>query len=143
MIPILQSVFQSLTDYGFVMRVSQVNYLQENNTIAQRFKTYLASNNSLVKSQNANMGINFFMDNPNNLFSGNTIDETTQDLYEIIYMNFGIKNNNTAANNESLFLSFLQTNKTGLKLLKGDATFSNWQLLNKDSNGNVIPQNCP
>ena len=55
MIPILQSVFQSLTDYGFVMRVSQVNYLQENNTIAQRFKTYLASNNSLVKSQNANM----------------------------------------------------------------------------------------
>ena len=89
------------------------------------------------------MGINFFMDNPNNLFSGNTIDETTQDLYEIIYMNFGIKNNNTAANNESLFLSFLQTNKTGLKLLKGDATFSNWQLLNKDSNGNVIPQNCP
>ena len=64
MIPILQSVFQSLTDYGFVMRVSQVNYLQENNTIAQRFKTYLASNNSLVKSQNANMGINFFMDNP-------------------------------------------------------------------------------
>ena len=78
-----------------------------------------------------------------NLFTGNTIDETTQDLYEIIYMNFGIKTNNTAANNESLFLSYLQTNKTGLKLLKGDATFSNWQLLNKDSNGNVIPQNCP
>ena len=72
------------------------------------------------------------MDNPNNLFSGNTIDETTQDLYEIIYMNFGIKNNNTAANNESLFLSYLQTNKTGLKLLKGDATFSNLQLLNKN-----------
>ena len=62
--PAVQSVFQSLTDYGFVMHVSQVNYLQENNTIAQRFKTYLASNNSLEKSQNANMGINFFMDNP-------------------------------------------------------------------------------
>ena len=62
--PVVQSVFQSLTDYGIVLHVSQVNYLQENNTIAQRFKTYLATNNSLIKSQNANMGINFFMDNP-------------------------------------------------------------------------------
>ncbi len=283
--PTVQSVFQSLTDYGIVLHVTQVDFLQQNNTLAQRFRTYLASDNSLVKSQNANMGINFFMDNPgatwqdflnmvpktpcekiskigknsktkdlfgilkpkvnstkefgyiltedggaisdtpiegdsgeyrikfpvnapidglihshfaggysvfsvsdmfalaqlykngkikdmdsfvigvvtasntqymmiiddptkfgtfaNNLFSGNTIDETTQDLYEIIFMNFGIKTNNTAAKNESLFLSYLQTNKTGLKLLKGDATFSNWQLLNKDSNGNVIPQNCP
>ncbi len=62
--PAVQSVFQSLTDYGFVMHVSQVNYLQENNTIAQRFKTYLASNNSLEKSKFAIWGINFFMDNP-------------------------------------------------------------------------------
>ena len=62
--PIVQSVFQSLTDYGIVLHVSQVNYLQENNTIAQRFRTYLASDNSLVKSQNTTMGINFFMDNP-------------------------------------------------------------------------------
>ncbi|WP_084406775.1 T6SS effector amidase Tae4 family protein [Epilithonimonas tenax] len=62
--PAVQSVFQSLTDYGIVLHVSQVNYLQENNTIAQRFRTYLASDNSLVKSQNANMGINFFIDNP-------------------------------------------------------------------------------
>jgi hypothetical protein len=62
--PIVQSVFQSLTDYGIVLHVSQVDFLQQNSTIAQRFRTYLASDNSLVKSQNANMGINFFMDNP-------------------------------------------------------------------------------
>ena len=45
------------------MHVSQVDYLQGNNTLAQRFRTYLSSDNSFVKSQNANMGINFFMDN--------------------------------------------------------------------------------
>ena len=283
--PIVQSVFQSLTDYGIVLHVSQVNYLQENNTIAQRFRTYLASDNSLVKSQNANMGINFFIDNPgatwqdflnqvpktpcekitkigknsktkdlfgllkpktnstkesgyiltesggsiyetyiegntgehsinfsvntpidgfihshyigllsvfsvsdmfalaqlykngkikdmdsfvigvvtasntqymmviddpakfgafaDNLFTGNQIDQKTQDLYEIIYEGYGIKTSNTASNNEGSFLSYLQSNKTGLKLLKGDSTFGNWQILNKDSNGTVIPQNCP
>ena len=76
------------------------------------------------------------------LFTGNQIDQKTQDLYEIIYEGYGIKTSNTASNNEGSFLSYLQSNKTGLKLLKGDSTFGNWQILNKDSNGTVIPQNC-
>ena len=78
-----------------------------------------------------------------NLFEGNEIDQNVQNMYEFVYAGFGIKTNNTAINNESSFLSYLQTNKTGLRLLKGDSTFSNWQILSKDSNGNVIPQNCP
>ena len=282
--PNVQSIFQSLTDFGYVLGTSHLDFLQQNNTIAMKFRNYLVSN-TLIKSQNAILGINFFIDNPgatwqqflnlipktpcekiskvgknirtkdlfgilkpkvnstkefgyilaensgtvsedpiegntgehsisfsvnipidgfihshyigllsvfsvsdmfalaqlyksgkikdvnsfvigvvtasntqylmviddptkfgafaDNLFEGNEIDQNVQNMYEFVYAGFGIKTNNTAINNESSFLSYLQTNKTGLRLLKGDSTFSNWQILSKDSNGNVIPQNCP
>ncbi|WP_028121249.1 hypothetical protein [Epilithonimonas tenax] len=80
----------------------------------------------------------------NKLFSGNQIDEDMLRNYEAIYeFVYKIKTNNTASVNENAFVGYLKTADTGLKMLKGDASFGNWQLLNKDSNGNVVPQNCP
>ncbi|WP_028121695.1 hypothetical protein [Epilithonimonas tenax] len=37
--------------------------MEQNTSFAQKFRNYLVIN-ALIKSQNANMGINFFMDNP-------------------------------------------------------------------------------
>nr|WP_314494123.1 hypothetical protein [uncultured Chryseobacterium sp.] len=78
----------------------------------------------------------------NTLFTGNEIDPNIANLYETSYNILQINNTNSVANNESNFLTFLEQNNLGLKMLKGDSTFNSWSLLTKNSEGTVVPQNC-
>ncbi|WP_419867820.1 hypothetical protein [Chryseobacterium sp. CT-SW4] len=78
-----------------------------------------------------------------NLFEGNVFDEVMLNAYEHVYNIYGIDPNNTSAGNEKSFYNYLNANNTGLAILKGDNNMQNWGLLTKDSNGNIITQNCP
>ncbi|MDH6250465.1 hypothetical protein M2347_000192 [Chryseobacterium sp. H1D6B] len=77
------------------------------------------------------------------LFTGNQIDADALNAYENIYSLYNISTTNTPAINEVAFVKYIEKNATGLKVLKGNASFSNWGLLKKDSNGNIVTQNCP
>lgn len=78
-----------------------------------------------------------------NLYSGNTFDQSAIDTYELIYSWYKISAENTTENNEMGFYNYLEANKTGLKVLKGDNEFSNWKLIKEDANGNIISEDCP
>ncbi|WP_419868524.1 hypothetical protein [Chryseobacterium sp. CT-SW4] len=78
-----------------------------------------------------------------NLFEGNTFDPVVLKNYEFVYQMFGIDYDNSVVSNEKGFYNYLEANNTGLKILKGDNNMLNWGLLTKDSNGNIILQNCP
>ncbi|MBD3907052.1 hypothetical protein NAL32_21410 [Chryseobacterium sp. Ch-15] len=79
-----------------------------------------------------------------NVMAGGQLDQAMIDAYSDIYNNiFQIKPQNSVSINENNFVKYLESNNTGLKVLKGDETFSNWALLSKSSNGNIVPQNCP
>lgn len=76
--------------------------------------------------------------NANNQFSDDAIK---MQAYQYKQVN-NISVETSAENNEINFVKFLEDNNSGLKVLKGDATFSNWSLLQKDANGNISPKNC-
>ncbi len=79
-----------------------------------------------------------------NLFTGNEIDDIALNIYEKIYKDlYKITPTNTVSINENAFVGYLQTADTGLKILKGDSTFNNWNVLTKNSDGTVTSQNCP
>ncbi|MBD3907359.1 hypothetical protein NAL32_22045 [Chryseobacterium sp. Ch-15] len=79
-----------------------------------------------------------------NVMAGGQLDQAMIEAYSVLYNNiFQIKPQNPVNTNENNFVKYLESNNTGLKVLKGDETFSNWALLSKNSNGNIVPQNCP
>lgn len=78
----------------------------------------------------------------NNLFSENTIDKKSMEMYEYMYSNmYGIKPTNTSQENENSFVNYLQTTGSGLKLIKGDRNMDNWKVLER-GNGSPIQQDC-
>lgn len=75
---------------------------------------------------------------PNNQFTEK--DKNTQ---EIVYEKFGIKPSNNGDVNEQNFIHFLETQGSGLKLLKAnDSEFNDWDIVKLDWNGNVKKEKC-
>ena len=64
------------------------------------------------------------------------------DQYSSIYKGFGIRETNSSEVNEKAFLHYLELTNSGLKLLKGDATFSNWSRRSVDENDVVVDNPC-
>lgn len=76
-------------------------------------------------------------------YANKLVKESTLDLFTGVYANyFNIKPTNSTENNEKAFLQFLETTHSGLKLLKGDATFSNWSRRSVNDNGVVVDNPC-
>ncbi|MDE5429495.1 hypothetical protein [Elizabethkingia meningoseptica] len=74
------------------------------------------------------------------LFTGNTVEPNVLNAYQIAYEKiYGISTQNTVENNENLFVRYLASAGTGLKLIKGTPDMKKWSLLDKDANGNVVP----
>lgn len=79
----------------------------------------------------------------NNLFNGDKIDKDIQDNYERVYqLIYKITPTNTPQLNENSFVNYLRITGSGLKLMKGDKNMSNWKVLEKGSNGNLIEKKC-
>ncbi|WP_313096698.1 hypothetical protein [Empedobacter sp.] len=74
----------------------------------------------------------------------NQINETALSDYEYFFKNmYSITPENNLSTNENNFIDFLEKSNTGLKVLKGSEDFKNWNLLNKNSSGDIIEQYCP
>ncbi|RCU43355.1 hypothetical protein EIZ47_04045 [Chryseobacterium lacus] len=78
----------------------------------------------------------------NLLNSNGGYDSNSVNMYQIIYDKYNINESNSPAMNEAAFVRFLEATNSGLKALKGTSDFNNWQVLNKNANGTVTPQNC-
>ena len=61
------------------------------------------------------------------------------DLYESMYH---IKETNTVVENETAFMLYLESNKTGLKLFKGNDAFNSWKRKKVDEDGNIVDNPC-
>ena len=60
-----------------------------------------------------------------------------------MYEKFGIKPSNNGDVNEQNFIHFLETQGSGLKLLKAnDSEFNDWDIVKLDWNGNVKKEKC-
>jgi hypothetical protein len=82
--------------------------------------------------------LNEFSKYANMLVGTSSLDEYSYS-YETI---FKIKPTNSPEDNEKAFIQFLDAAHTGLKLLKGDATFSNWSRRSVDENHVVVDNPC-
>ncbi|SUX46136.1 hypothetical protein [Chryseobacterium indoltheticum] len=87
-------------------------------------------------------GIQFTSFASSMLDSQNQYSTVMSSMQEIMYVKNGITNNNTLENNENNFLRYLQSNNSGLKILKGDKNFSDWSLLEINELGKTVPTKC-
>ncbi len=70
--------------------------------------------------------------------TGTTINKY-KEFYKIMY---NIKDTNTNEDNEKNLLKYLDQLKSGLKLFRGNANFTQWTPLGLDANNNVIVKPC-
>lgn len=78
-----------------------------------------------------------------NFVANGQINESyVKQLDEKYYMNGITTGNNNITGNEAGLLNILQQSNSGLKILKGDSTFSNWNIIQKGSNDQIIKTNC-
>lgn len=77
------------------------------------------------------------------LFSGNTINETMVNAYEYIYGTvYNITPNNDIKTNEDNFVRYLEKSNTGLKIMRGDTNMNDWSSMEIDKNGQINIKKC-
>lgn len=78
------------------------------------------------------------------LDNNNQYTEEAKNLHEAMYEQiFQISPSSNGSLNEKRFMAFLETQNSGLKVLKAnDNTFNNWSVLARISDGTVMSINC-
>lgn len=69
-------------------------------------------------------------------------DKDKIDRMDMEYLMSGITYSDNLLGNEAGLLYLLDKFSSGLKVLKGDSTFSNWQQIERGSNDQIIPTPC-
>ena len=86
------------------------------------------------------------------LASNTSINKNGLDYIETLYFKKGLIadkdkigvsfENNSSNEDLSDFLDILNISNSGLKVMKGDSNFNNWQIVNKDNNDQIVTTNC-
>ncbi|AZA60885.1 hypothetical protein EG340_07445 [Chryseobacterium indoltheticum] len=78
----------------------------------------------------------------NNFLTNGVIDNDKIDSFDEEYANSGINYGSNLIGNEAGFLYLLNKFNSGLKVLKGDHTFTNWQQIERGYNDQVVSTPC-
>lgn len=78
----------------------------------------------------------------NKFLTGGQLDKDKIDAVDVGYFASGINQGPNLASNEAGMLHYLTANNSGLKVLKGDSTFNNWQQIERGYNDQIITTNC-
>ncbi len=81
----------------------------------------------------------------NSIMNGNEINPDAYNGFETILQNppFNINMNNNFTTNQDNFVKFLESLNTGLKLVEVSDDYTTYKTINRNSDGNVVSQNCP
>jgi hypothetical protein len=76
-------------------------------------------------------------------FAKSLVNNSTLDVYSHAYQYiYKISQENTNDANEKSFLQYIQQSNSGLRLFKGNATFTTWESKKVDANNNVVNNPC-
>lgn len=79
----------------------------------------------------------------NSIMNGNETSSIALNAFENAFQDvFKINPANNGVTNEANFVKLLDKMNTGLKMLKGSTDMNNWSVLNQNSSGTIVPQNC-
>lgn len=84
------------------------------------------------------------IDNPSEFAAfASSLTTMSLDSYRSMYERiFHINSSNTVEMNEASFINYLDLNKTGMKLFKGNSNMTNWSALSIGENNGVEIINC-